>query len=236
MPTAVLAPQTALLVPGVAGRAEVLGGVRDAALEVGRDALRGAERVVMIVPGAELRVVDATAVRATFGALSVPERALGWPAPAVAGGPRSSEASTAGAVGLRLLAAAGWHGSTEIVEAPIADVTVPVEVRSAVRGADVVLVLGSLSARHGEGAPLAADPRADDVDARLGVDLASPNPEALERLAQLDAQLCADLDIGGGGPWRLLARCVEGAVVGELVARDDSLGVTHAVWTWRWER
>lgn len=242
MPSAVLVPQTALLLPGVAGLGDVLCDVREAAVSaVASLVAAGPTRIVVIAPAARSRRVEASALCTSLLPLGVPERWLGWPAPCRLEGCPDHEstpqpgvlAGTATSVGLRLLAQTGWDGETTVVETALRDGEGGVAPPASVDG---FLVLGSLSARHGAGAPRAADPRADDVDALLAADLAAPSREALDRLAGFDAELAADLDVGGAAAWSLLARSVPRTAAGRLEARDDLLGVDHAVWTWRWER
>lgn len=242
MPTAVLVPQTALLVPGAAGRSDVLGDVRAAALGAVRDLVAdGPDGVLLVAPGTQGRVLDGADACASMVGLGIAERHLGWPAPCrlpgcpehMAPGDPGRVVGAAAATGLRLLAAAGWSGPTTVHEldaaAPPATVVVPA---GPGRG---VVVLGSLSARHGPEAPRAADPRASEVDAAFAAALEDPTPEQVARLAAPDVDLAAELDIGGAAPWRLLAGLVAGRdVSGELLAADRSLGVDHRVWRWRW--
>lgn len=276
MPTAVLVPQTALLVPGAAGRADVLPTVRAAALEVTRELVAtGPGSVLVVAPAPRDREVDAATVCARLTGLGIPERHLGWRAPCRGPGCPDHETApdptrvvgTAAAVGLRLLAAAGWDGPTTVRE--VGSVERRADASDALRGdvagpgsgldpsggagADGVVVVGSLSARHGEAAPRAADPRAPKVDAAFAAALEDPTPDRLAWLARADDALAAELDVGGAGPWRVLAGLAAGQldrtggsrsqpgpvdaarrVSARLVARDRSLGVDHRVWHWRW--
>lgn len=242
MPTAVIVPETALLVPGAVGRGDVLSAVRAAALEAVADLVASRPRRMLLVsPAPASRVVDAAQLCAALTATGISERHLGWPPGCrLAGCPDHDDApvtahlaATATAVGLRLLAASGWTGPTTACEtAPGGSGT-----SDALEVDDdtAVLVLGSLSARRDEDAPRAPDPRARGVDADLAAALGSPSPAAIARLAQIDLDLARELDIGGAGPWRLLAQLASGRdVTGRLEAADDSLGVDHRVWTWRW--
>lgn len=241
MPTAVIVPQTALLVPGVAGRSEVLTAVRTAALAASRELVaERPARVVLLAPAAENRAAPADELCTSLVGLGVPEHAVGWPAPCGLAGcpahesspPHGARAGVAAAVGLRLLAAAGVTSPVSVVElAPGEPSAGASELASR---ADALLVLGSLSARHGERAPRAADPRAPEVDARLVADLAAASPEAIDRLASFDPGLAEQLDVGGAATFALLARVAGRPTNAELLARDDSLGVAHLVARWRW--
>jgi len=246
VPTALLVPETALLVPGASGRTPVLARVGAAALAAARRLVADAPgRVVVVGPAARSRTADAATLCASLAPLGVAERHLGWPAPCCG---RSGEhvdgatrAAPATAVGLRLLAAAGWAGPTTAVElgpdGAVPDGEVPDgEVPDAAADPAVsLLVLGSLSARRDESSPRAADPRAIPLDARLAADLARPTPDARARLRELDPALAAELGVSGAAPWGFLARRVEGRdVAGHEEAAELALGVDYRVVTWRW--
>src|SRR4051794_10443356 len=126
---AAVLPETALLVPGAAGRAEVLGDVRDAALaavSAGPPAppapralaavsavLRARpERVVVVAPGPEPRELPGP-VRAGLGAAGVPDAALGRPLP---GAPGAAMAGVGASVGLILLDRVGASVPVSVVE------------------------------------------------------------------------------------------------------------------------
>jgi len=245
VPTALFVPETALLVPGVAGRAEELRTVREASIGAAQRLVAGAPaRVVVVGPAPRPRTADAASLCASLAPLGVAERHLGWPAPCtLAGCPEhlgappdvDAVAAPATAVGLRLLAAAGWTGPTTVVEVapfPVTDDAVDLA------GADL-LVLGSLSARREDASPRAADPRAIPTDTALAADLAAPAPAALARLGDLDTALADELDITGAGPWRLVASWLAGrTVAGDVVGGDEgaqpALGMDYRVWSWRW--
>lgn len=288
----VLLPDTALLVPGAAGRADVLGDLRDA----GVDALRGAVRaaggeadgpvtVVVVAPGTADRVLAAP-VGSGLGAAGLPEAAGGAGTDAGAGADRGAgaggdrgagtdagaggdrgagagagagvdrrpgadrrpgvDADVAGSAALALLDLAGAPRPAAVVEVarpragrPSAE---PAALRargaalaSALPGDAVLVVAGSLSARHGPDAPLADDRRAPAADDALLAALGS-GPTALGvELARL-GDAVDELAVSGAGPWQVLLGLVAagpaGAVVSRVRAADVSLGAQHAVATW----
>lgn len=116
---AVVLPGTALLVPGAAGAASVLGPVRDAALAALADLVAGppdeagASAVVVLAPGAARA---RGAARASLAAAGVADR---WIDPAWAAATRPFDrpvAGTAASVALLALAGAGWTGPVDVVE------------------------------------------------------------------------------------------------------------------------
>ncbi|MET7135249.1 hypothetical protein MT994_14145 [Cellulosimicrobium sp. MI9406] len=116
---AVVLPGTALLVPGAAGAASVLGPVRDAALAALADLVAGppdeagATAVVVVAPGVEGTRGPA---RASLAAAGVADR---WIDPAWAAATRPFDrpvAGTAASVALLALAGAGWTGPVDVVE------------------------------------------------------------------------------------------------------------------------
>ncbi|WP_171467780.1 hypothetical protein [Cellulosimicrobium sp. 72-3] len=116
---AVVLPGTALLVPGAAGAASVLGPVRDAALAALADLVAGppgeagASAVVVVAPGAARA---RGAARASLAAAGVADR---WIDPAWAAATRPLDrpvAGTAASVALLALAGAGWTGPVDVVE------------------------------------------------------------------------------------------------------------------------
>ncbi len=114
---AALVPDTALLVPGVSGRQDAAGGLREAATSAVRRAVAGAERVVVVAPGRPARspsqaradvqtdgqtgqstavhvVAVVGLVRATLAAAGVPDSLLA-PVPPVALAPPPLDTGTA---------------------------------------------------------------------------------------------------------------------------------------------
>ncbi|NMR19515.1 hypothetical protein [Cellulomonas fimi] len=242
---AVLVPDTALLVPGAAGRAVVLDEIRAAALEEVRDMVATApDRVVVVAPGAADRVVAGRVV-ASLAAAGVDDAALGWRATGGSAPERGADepmASTATSVALLLLAAAGWSGPTTVVETAVSVETAASSAQalrdrgaSLVDGsAPVVLVLaGSLSARHGPDAPLADDPRAATADDALLADLRAADPEARRRLADVPAELARDLAMTVWAPLQVLLGAVGTTPVEPRIAEVAApWGVPYVVARW----
>ncbi len=239
---AALVPETALLVPGAAGRADVLGKVREAALTaVARVLDEGPDTVVVVAPGPVDRVLGEDA-RPSLAAAGIPDSALGWrPAP---GRPESVAASPGASVALLLLAAAGWRGRTMTVEVAVSS-SDPELLRA--QGAVLAgpadpgartgfLVAGSLSARHGPDAPLAEDPQAVTVDAEMVEAIADAGPRALARLADIPADVAQRLAVTLWGPTQVLLGAVgdpSGArVAADVLVADAPLGAQYVVATW----
>ena len=249
---AALVPGTALLVPGAAGRAEVLVDLRAQALDaVAELVAAGPDLVVVIAPGSRDRQLDGP-VRATLAPAGILDGRLGWSRPAADG---AAVVGIAASVGLLLLARSGWLAPVRVVEvgpSPGGSTSAERAVRLHAVGADLVaaqagtgvggqsgpdrfglLVVGSLSARHGPDAPLADDARAPAFDARVLADLADGGPAARARLADLDADLASELAVTGWGAWQLLVgavgdREVEAVVLGAAAP----FGAQHVVATW----
>src|SRR5689334_178266 len=104
---AALVPDTALLVPGAAGEADVLVGLRTAAVEAVDVVVEAEVRTVVVVaPGPVARELSGT-VRPSLGAAGVPDDLLWWPVDPVAlPGPGRDVPAVASAIGLHLLARA----------------------------------------------------------------------------------------------------------------------------------
>lgn len=116
---AVVLPGTALLVPGAAGAASVLGPVRESALAALADLVAdppggaGGSSVVVVAPGAARA---RGAARASLAAAGVADR---WIDPAWAAATRPLDrpvAGTGASVALLALAGAGWTGPVDVVE------------------------------------------------------------------------------------------------------------------------
>lgn len=181
------------------------------------------------------------------------------------GGPgRARRADVPASTALLLLRAAGVRAAIDVLETP-RDAVLPVPPAAAVplagaapsapsappdpsaspaphtpRTPDIaapagIVVVGSLSARHGPDAPAPDDPRAPGADAALLAALAT-GPDALAAaLDDLGPDGARDLAVSGATPWRLalgyLGRPGVAAVRvhhGEVVA-----GAQHAVVAWR---
>lgn len=254
---AALVPDTVLLVPGAAGRDDVLADLRAAALDAVAAVLDAEpELIVVVAPGR--RDGDLVGpVRASLTAAGIPDGRLGWSRAAPDGAP---VVGVAASVGLLMLARSGWTGPVRVVEVgppdngSVAGSGLPgsrpaPHLRSA--GAQLVgagpgsaasptrsggvgiLVVGSLSARHGPDAPLADDERAPAYDAALLADLADGGPAARARLAALDPELARELGVTGWGPWQVLLGSVgDREVDAEVLAAAAPFGAQHVVATW----
>ncbi len=243
--TAALVPDTALLVPGVAGRGPGLADLRAAALDAVTAVLADKPAAVVVVaPGAVDRQRPAPG-RVTLAAAGVPDDALRWRLP---GGGAEAVADGAGdavdveaprdvgvpaAVALLLLDQAGWRGPTSVVEvARPGDAPVPPgrAAELAATGAALVgaagatgialVVVGSLSARHGPHGPLADDERAPAQDDAIVHALARGGTGAPAVLAALPGDLAAELAVSGWGPWQVLL----GAVAESARSNGDDPG------------
>ncbi|MGV8976484.1 MAG: hypothetical protein ACOH17_00415 [Cellulomonas sp.] len=257
MVAASLVPATALLVPGAAGRAEVLVDLRARALDAVAVLLAaGPERVVVVAAGPTDRDLDGR-VAASLASAGVPDGRLGWSLPAAleASPPVQGRAATAGvaaSVGLLLLAASGWSGPVRVLEVRPPDIAPaaggPTDRVAGLRalGARLVdvgagpgsgrvglVVVGSLSARHGPDAPLADDQRAAAYDAAVLADLADGGTAARGRLGCLDEGVAGELAVTGWGPWQvLLGACGDEAVDAAVLAASAPFGAQHVVATW----
>jgi hypothetical protein len=265
MVAASLVPATALLVPGAAGRAEVLVDLRARALDAVSAVLAtGPEQVVVIAPGSIDRDLDGP-VRAGLASAGIPDDRLGWalPAPLPASPPAQVGAPVAGvaaSVGLLLLVRSGWVGPVRVLEVAPPD-PAAVAGPTTARGADLralgarlvdagagagsaagerhggsrvgLVVVGSLSARHGPDAPLADDERAPAYDAAVLADLADGGPAARTRLGSLDEGVAGELAVTGWGPWQVLVGAVgDDAVDAVVLAASAPFGAQHVVATW----
>jgi hypothetical protein len=244
---AALVPDTALVVPGVAGSADPARTLRAAARDAVRDATADVERVVVVAPGPVDRELTGP-VRGTFAAVGVPDRALRGTVPVVLGAPdgaSSGLATSAGtpapgtAAAIHLLVAAGRESARLVeVSAGRADrLRALGRALAAVGGPERValVVVGSASGRHGPDAPLADDDRAPENDARLLADLSDAGPAARARLAAADAALAAELAVTGWAPWQVLLGAVGDAraVDAKLLHEEVLAGAQHAVLLWR---
>lgn len=248
--SATLVPETALLVPGAAGAAEVLAEVREAAVTAVEHLLAARPaRVVVVAPGTADRTVPGPFVP-TLAAAGIGDAHLGWPL--VAGDVPPDVTPTAvdrpaPAVALLLLARCGWTGPVALAEvaAPGAEVVASAAGRAAELAAlgrglaggpeqVALLAAGSLSARSGPDAPLAHDPRAPAVDAEMLADLADGGPRARVRLAAMAPDLAAELAVSAWAPWQVVLGAVPpGRDVRAAVEHTSApLGATYAVVTW----
>ncbi|WP_199423771.1 hypothetical protein [Actinotalea solisilvae] len=238
---AALIPDTVLLVPGAAGRADVLGRERDAALDALATLLATApDLVVVVVPvtrgpgGSPTRGHEV----ASLGPAGLPDDGLGWPAvPRAPGDDRSPSGGVAAAVGRRALVAAGWRGPTAVLVAGGRDPRALAHEGASVADASArvaLLLVGSLSARRGPDGPLPTDDRAPDVEDAVVADLLSLDAPALDRLVAVPAHLAGELAVSAWGPWQVLAGAARGAPLapGRLLARSAPFGATYVVAAW----
>ncbi|MBO3084357.1 hypothetical protein [Cellulomonas fengjieae] len=234
---AALVPDTALLVPGAAGAAQVLTAVRAAALDaVAQVVASGAATVAVVAPGPRARELTGT-VRPSLGAAGIPDGLLAWPvAEMTLPGDGVATGSVASAVGLHLLARAGRRTGLRVLEVTGRQDRAAL----AALGRDLVgagptgfVVVGSVSGRHGADAPLAQDRRAPDHDARVLADLADGGAAARARIAADDPLLADELAVRGWAPWQVLVgAAADGPIRGHLLARSGVLGAEHAVLVW----
>ncbi|GEM00282.1 hypothetical protein [Cellulomonas terrae] len=234
---AALVPDTALLVPGVAGDADVVGGLRAAAVEaVAQVVAADVASVVVVAPGPVPRELSGT-VRPSFGAAGVPDDLLRWPVHAVPlPGDGSDVPAVPSAVGLHLLLQARRRTGVRVVEVTgqqDAGALAALGHTLVADGPTGLVVVGSGSGRHGPDAPLADDALAPDHDARLLADLADAGPAARARLAGDDAELAAALAVRGWAPWQVLVGAAgDGPVQARVLAESTELGAQHAVLVW----
>lgn len=229
---AALVPPTGLLVPGVAGRTAVLDEERAAASAAVAAVLAlRPERVVVLRDGGG----DADLAAGRPGSLvaaGVPDDA--WlPAPRNAPTPVTDARAT---VALWLLAAAGWTGDVlvrdttarpphDLVAEVGADATSPTRVG--------FLLVGGGSVRRGPDAPLADDPRAAEVDARLVAWLTSLDGGDVDTAAAPDDADVRWHGLDAVGPARALAAALAGSGLGTAaVAASVPLGATYLAATW----
>ncbi|GAA2728491.1 hypothetical protein [Cellulomonas aerilata] len=247
---ATLVPDTALLVPGAAGAAEVLPEVRAAAVAAVEALLAASPaRVVVVAPGRADRMMPGP-FAPTLAAAGIDDARLGWPLTAGDVHPDVTPTRVDGpasAVALALLARCGWSGPTTLAEvAPPG--TEPLTVAPG-RAAELAalgyglasgpervafLVAGSFSARRGSDAPLEHDRRAAAVDGGMLADLADAGPDARVRLAGMAPDLAAELAVTAWAPWQLVLGAVpRRATVRAAVPHVSApFGATYAVASW----
>ncbi|MET0433005.1 MAG: hypothetical protein ABW025_02475, partial [Cellulomonas sp.] len=214
-------------------------GLRDAAVAAladlagdlaagGDDGDPGVGRVLVFAPARRPRFLPHPVAPGLGAAgLDLPDLAP----PALDGVPR---ADVPASVALVLLRAAGVHVPVDVLEVDRAadDVLAPPPASQAPRA---VVVVGSLSARHGPDAPLADDPRAPAADDALLAALAE-GPAALARaLDDLGADGARDLAVSGRAPWRAALALLPAGAVAEVSAVHPEVvaGAQHAVAAWR---
>lgn len=199
----VFLPDTALLVPGAAGRDDPAAAARERAVAALRETVVGVRgqapgRVLVVAPGRSERLLPHP-VGLGLGAAGLPD-------PPGRTDTTSSVpvtwAGVAASAALVLIALAGVEAPVDVLEVPRGGLDAAA-LRALGRGreASVVVAVGSLSARHGPDAPLAEDPRASQIDARLLAALGA-GPDALaDVLDRLGPDAAAELAVSGWGPW-----------------------------------
>lgn len=224
---AVLVPDTALMVPGAAGAAEVLAHER-AAAETAASALLDSERVVVIVPARSGHHTGGGGL-ADAG---IDSSFVTWPAPDRLG------PGVATAVALSLLTQVGWTGPVEVVEASGTDREMQTVGERLVRLADRVglLLLGTVGARREADSPLPPDPRAAAVEDAVLADLAELDRAAVDRLAAVPAGLAEQLSstVWAGSQVLVGAVRAAGPPSSSTVHRVAPGPVRYAVLSWGW--
>lgn len=221
-----------MLVPGAAGRAEVLAAERAAALAASRVLVEaGPEVIVVLVPGAVR--VEGTRLRWSLAAAGVPDRWTGAEGPA-------DVTDLPAAVGLWLLETCGWHGPVEVVGvdgAPDAARRLTAARRTA------VLLVGGGSVRRGPDAPWPDSPDAQQVDdalvgwlESLGAGRTGPEEEdgaepALWSAPAADVVERHHLDVVG--PATVLASAAEARLDCTGITASAPLGATYLIGAWR---
>ena len=222
---AALVPPTVLLVPGAAGRAEVLAEERAAAIAAVTDLLAvRPDRVVLVVgtdpdragphrpwhPGNGPR--GASATHPSLAAAGIPGRGPGEE-PAVA-------------VGYWLLDQAGGAEAEVVLAAGNASVGNLRALGGRAGGADRVamLAVGGFSARRGQGAPLPTDPRAAAVDDAMAAWWSGTGPEVPGDLARA-------LAVSAWAPMHVLAGAPAEPTSPDLRLVTWPFGATYAVAT-----
>jgi hypothetical protein len=234
---AALVPPTALLVPGAAGRGDVLAVERSAALAAVGTVVAAEPDVIVVVPPGPGPVLVGRLLP-SLAAAGLDDDGLGWtPRPTSGAGRAVRITDVATSVALLLLDRAGWTGAVEVSPAsPTDGATQRMRGDALVAGARRVglVLVGGLSARHGPDGPLATDERAAAVDGGVLADLTDLGPAARARLAAVPAHLARVLAISAWGPWQVLVGAAPGDAT--VVTRHASapLGAAYATVSWRW--
>lgn len=218
---AALVPSTALLVPGAAGRAEVLAPERAAALAAVADVLAaGAARVVLLVGTEPDRAGPAWAGPVPGAPARYSLAAAGVPG-------RGSTAEPAVAVGHWLLERAGHRGDVDLVLAPqdaSDEQARALGERVGGPGPVAVVAVGGLSARRGEDAPLPSDPRAAAVDDAMVAWWTGAGPA-------VEGGLARELAVSARGPLQVLDATPAAPMVPEIRLLTCPFGATYLVAT-----
>lgn len=206
---AAVVPMTPLLFRHLSGIADPLADLREAAVDAVRDAVAGADTVLVLCP---------------VGGREAPGD---WRDPSRSGAPHGEPVSLAAAVGGHLLELAGCHLPVGYVELPGADVR---GLLAAEPGRVALLVMGDGAAARGQGAPGHVDDRSFAFDDHLA-DLLGTGDGA--GLAGLDAGLAAELLATGRFSLPVLGELLSAPAEAELRWRGDPFGLTYLVALWR---
>lgn len=201
--SAVVCPMTPLLLRHLAGLADPLAGLREAAVAAVREALADADAVLVLAP---------------VGGREAPAR---WRDPSRPVDPGSAPGPLASSVASHVLRLAGCG-------LPVTHAVVPGEL-PAVEGRVALLVMGDGAAARGQGAPGHVDERSFPYDDELAALLAAGDGAGLTRL---DDELGAGLLATGRLSLPVLGELVPSAE-GQLRWREDPFGVTYLVALWR---
>lgn len=233
---AAFVPDTAVLVPGAAGRADPLATLRAAALDAVTQALQAGRRagaaVLVVAPGRADRTVSGQ-IGESLAALGIPDSLR----PGRAGWHGAEPHGVSTAVAAHLLDTSGHAGAVcalELGQGP-ARPGRAAELRR--RGAGlaeddlVLLVVGSGTARNGPEAPLAPDEAAAQFDERLRRCLVGADVAGIGDLSEASADR---LGATCWAPWQIAAGALgPAAAESTVLAEDRSLGVWHPVALWR---
>ncbi|MCC2335232.1 hypothetical protein [Cellulomonas wangsupingiae] len=245
---AALVPDTVLLLPGAGGRGPddaALATLRASAAAAVAGAVTRVARVVVVAPGPADRS-PAGVLHLGAAAAGVPDRLLADPVPdvrvtAVPGGPPAAAGGpgTSAVVGARLALAAGVAPvGLHVVEVAPGPAAALRATGAALAGGPptAFVVVGSGSARHGEGAPLAADERAEEFDDAWVAALRTGGAVARDALAGVDRSRAAELGVTGWAPWQVLVGALDaGGSVGSSATQVSATvwrGAAHAAVTW----
>lgn len=201
--SAAVCPMTPLLFRHLSGLADPLAGLREAAVSAVRDAVAGADEVLVLVP---------VAGREAPG---------DWRDPSRSGPVHGEPLPLATQVARHLLDLSGCPLPTTYAELP-GEVPEPA-------GRIALLVMGDGAAARSQAAPGHIDDRSFGYDDHVATLLASGDGAGL---TGLDETLGAELMATGRLTWPVLGRLVPQADA-ELRYRDDPFGLTYFVALWR---
>ena len=205
-------PMTPLMFRHLAGAADPVADLREAAVDAVRDACRNASEVLVLCP---------------VGGREAPGD---WRDPSRSGAVHGQPRSLAEQVGAHLLSLAGVDLPAAYVEATDGVVEqAPVDPAGA--GQVAVVVLGDGAAARSQGAPGHIDERSFAFDDHVAAALWAGDGAALAALA--GAPEAADLLVTGRHSWPVLGRLVPRAAESDLTWRGDPFGLTYFVVTWR---